>query len=1142
MIKKLQDLLQGTLLVALFLSVTLSFGQAAPTATAATGVVSNGFTATWGAVATADGYYLDVSESPTFGSGTLASNLIISEYGEGNGGSKKYVEIFNGTGVPVDLSNYRIWRISNGGSWPEYEYSLSGTLADGAAYVIGNNSGDVIGADVYNGIVSQNGDDAIGLAWNGGSGSVFNVIDAVGSDGPDVGQGWTVAGVNNATKDKIIIRKSSVFDPTTDWAASAGTNATDSEWIVSSFTYNSTAQTTNLGSHVFDGGFTPSFVTGYNSLDVGNVTSYNVTDLEPGTTYYFRVRAYSGANTSDNSNVIQVDVPVCGVIDLPVAPAQTLCADVATVASLTVTTGEMPQWYAAETGGTSLASDTALATGVYYVSQTVAGCESLRAAVAVIVNPTPAMPTVEVLEFCGAATVADLTVTTGDMPQWYAAETGGTALATDVVLATGSYYVSQTVDGCESSRVMVSVTINDIPVAPTAEVQMFCGSGTVADLTVTTGEMPQWYIVETGGDALTTDVALATGVYYVSQTVNGCESIRTAVAVTVNDIPVVPTAEAQMFCGSGTVADLTVTTGEMIQWYIAETGGDALTTDVSLVTGDYYVSQTVDGCESTRAAVAITVNPIPAAPTVDAGVQEFCNAATLTDIVTGGDNVLWYATSVGGEVLESDMALTEGTNLYYVSQTIDGCESIERTAVAVVLNITSAPIVEDMTFCGTAAVVDLMVTSGTAIQWYDVETEGAVLTDDTALVTGMYYASQTIEGCESPRAMVNVTINEITAAPIVDSSFDFCGSATIEELSIESGGTPQWYTAETGGEPLTVEVALMTGTYYVSQTVDGCESTRTSFEVTVNAIPSAPTAEAVQAFCNAATLDDIEVDADDSILWYAANEGGDPLSNDTALTEGTTVYYVSQEVNGCESVERTAVAVVLNVNALPVASAQTFCGSATVADLSIEEGEAVQWYAEELGGMALTDETTLATGTYYLSQTLGDCESLRAAVEVTVNVVPMPVGDATQDFTEGQTIADLDATGTDMVWYSDADLTSVIETTTVLEDATTYYVVANDGDCSSEVLAITVTEVLSTTAFVNNTFKFYPNPVNDILNVEFDESITSVIVYNLLGQPVMERITNSDKVQVNMSSLSAGTYIVRAVSGNQTTSFKVLKN
>ena len=288
----------------------------APNTTSSTGggsIETDSFTATWDAVTGAEGYYLEVSEYEEFGIGVTASNLIISEYGEGSGGYKKYIELFNGTGAPVDLSNYEIWKITNGGNWSEQQLSLSGTLANGETYVLAYNEGDVAGVDLTNTLFTHNGDDALGLAWNGGSGVTFTLLDAVGTNGSDPGTAWDVAGVSNATKDRILIRKPSVFDPNTDWSTSAGTNADNSEWIVSDFVYNDYGQTTDLGSHTFDGGLTPSYVDGYDGIDVGNVTSYEITGLNDLTTYYYRVKAYSTNSTSDYSNITSVTTKTASI-------------------------------------------------------------------------------------------------------------------------------------------------------------------------------------------------------------------------------------------------------------------------------------------------------------------------------------------------------------------------------------------------------------------------------------------------------------------------------------------------------------------------------------------------------------------------------------------------------------------------------------------------------------------------------------------------------------------------------------------------------------------------------------------------------------------------------------------------------------
>lgn len=278
-----------------------------PTATAASSIIETNFTANWNSVTGVDGYVLDVSEESDFEtSGGNASDLFISEYIDGDSGSNDGIEIFNGTGSSVNLADYRIWRISNGGSWPEAEISLSGTLAHNDVFVVINISASFSNLtsvdDLSTGTLGINGDDAVGLAkFNG---STWDLIDAVGEDGSDPGSGWAVAGIANATADRVLTRKSSVSGPNTDWDDSRGTSTADSEWIVAPGGGNSDAA--GFGSHTFSGGSSPSFIPGFDGREVGNVTSFSVTGLTEQTTYYYRVRATNEFCTSDNSSTTTV--------------------------------------------------------------------------------------------------------------------------------------------------------------------------------------------------------------------------------------------------------------------------------------------------------------------------------------------------------------------------------------------------------------------------------------------------------------------------------------------------------------------------------------------------------------------------------------------------------------------------------------------------------------------------------------------------------------------------------------------------------------------------------------------------------------------------------------------------------------------
>lgn len=114
-----------------------------PVANPATNILTNGFTANWDAVSGADSYVLEVYE------GVGLSDLIISEYVEGSN-SNKYIEIFNGTGAPVDLSGYSLELYSNGSTSDGSPQVLSGTLNNGEVVVYAHSS-----ANIYSGTTTS---------------------------------------------------------------------------------------------------------------------------------------------------------------------------------------------------------------------------------------------------------------------------------------------------------------------------------------------------------------------------------------------------------------------------------------------------------------------------------------------------------------------------------------------------------------------------------------------------------------------------------------------------------------------------------------------------------------------------------------------------------------------------------------------------------------------------------------------------------------------------------------------------------------------------------------------------------------------------------------------------------------------------
>ena len=101
-------------------------------------------------------------------------------------------------------------------------------VAAGGTYTVchGSFAGDLTLCDETR-TLYHNGNDAQGLIHTPSS----TLLDVVG-DIATSNTYWDVAGVSQGTKDHTLVRKSTVTSGNTDWAASAGTNADDSEWVV----------------------------------------------------------------------------------------------------------------------------------------------------------------------------------------------------------------------------------------------------------------------------------------------------------------------------------------------------------------------------------------------------------------------------------------------------------------------------------------------------------------------------------------------------------------------------------------------------------------------------------------------------------------------------------------------------------------------------------------------------------------------------------------------------------------------------------------------------------------------------------------------------------------------------------------------
>lgn len=119
---------------------------------------------------------------------------------------------------------------------------------------------------------------------------------------------------------------------------------------------------------------------------------------------------------------------------------------------------------------------------------------------------------------------------------------------------------------------------------------------------------------------------------------------------------------------------------------------------------------------------------------------------------------------------------------------------------------------------------------------------------------------------------------------------------------------------------------------------------------------------------------------------------------------------------------------------------------------------------------------------------------------------------------------------------------SLLSLTGLTPGATLYiraYEYGNDTFGSFKISAYDAS--LGTNSFNNNAFTVYPNPVKNILNINYTENITKIQIVNMLGQEIITKTVNTTQNQVDMTGLVQGTYLVKITSNEMVKTIKVIK-
>jgi gliding motility-associated-like protein len=650
--------------------------------------------------------------------------------------------------------------------------------------------------------------------------------------------------------------------------------------------------------------------------------------------------------------------------------------------------------------GATTASINVTAAGSYSVRVTNAsGCLSAASvAIIVTVNTLPVTPTITAggpTTYCAGGSVT-LTSSAGTSYLW---STGATTASINVT-ASGSYTVQVTdANGCQSAvSAATAVTGNDLPETPTITAggpTAFCTGGSVT-LTSSAGTGYLWSTGETNAS-----INVSTSGNYTVRVTNasGCPSAASAATVvTVNALPVTPTITAggpMAFCAGGSVT-LTSSAGTSYLWSNAAT-----TPNINVTTAGSYTVQVINasGCQSAASVpIIVTVNALPAAPTITAGGPiTFCAGGSVTLTSSAEASYLW-----------SNAATTPNINVTtagsYAVQVTDanGCQS--AASVTTVVNVNALPVVNagtDTTIQnGTSTIINATVTGAGPFtySWSPSEKLLNALEEDpttvnlTSSTVFILTATSTTSSCSSTNAVTITIIGVPLSSSPATSSETVCAGSNVQLNALASGGSGFYtytWTSTPAGFTSSVADPIANPTVNTTYNVivfDGFTTVISEVIVTVNALPSTPTITAggPTTFCAGDSVT-LTSSTGTSYLWSTG-----ATSDSINITASGSYTVRVTNASGCYSA--ASAATIVTVNALPVTPTITaggptaFCAGGSVT-LTSSTGTNYLWS----NAATIQNNNVTSSGSYTVQITnASGCRSAASvATIVTVNAFPV---------------------------------------------------------------------------------------------------------------------------------------------------------
>ena len=364
----------------------------------------------------------------------------------------------------------------------------------------------------------------------------------------------------------------------------------------------------------------------------------------------------------------------------------------------------------------------------------------------------------------------------------------------------------------------------------------------------------------------------------------------------------------------------------------------------------------------------------------------------------------------------------------------------------------------------------------------------------------------------------------------ISGSFTICAGNSSTLSAIGSGITS--YTWNTGATTSSISVSPASTSVYsvVATNTLGCTA-NFSRTLTVNPLPLISLTSATLCAGETTTL---VASGASTFTWNTSATGANLV---TAPLVNTTYTAIGSSTNGCVNSGTTSIlttpAPTITVNSSTICAG----GSATLSATGLTT---YTWNTGATTNTLIANPVT--TSIYTISGIGSGCTSVNSkTTSIHVNALPSLTTTASNTLVcFGQPVI-LNVSGAmSYTWNTGATTSTITDSPTA---TTTYSVYGIDANSCSQNTSITInvstcTDIEQLTILNSENIIIFPNPANKILNVESENHIKSIEVFDMVGKLIFKQnyLDNINQTNIDLEYLPSGVYSI--IIKNQTNSVR----